>query len=347
MVRVNYPPGGNLRLQGETLRQPQTVRILQPPGGSSSISFSDDSEVKNGARSPNQRATSSPSGNAQQPNFDSAASTSSEDSSNQNGVKGKISDEPDLCNVVENVTSNGSENPVKNLQPDNESKEFPLPKELEERSSNIIEKSVSEREVEEEVKVSESFSEKQSEVVSEVSVTEASHISVSEESSETSKVEVSSVTENKTQEVISDSESVVKESSNTINVNESEDISLKEESNGVAKNHDLPPLHIPKNDSSSATTTTPSPSVSSPPVRPNEDAKNRVIGEQAEKPAPQQAPPRKIKDHMRSNIFMSDEDYFPTRSSRMNATINDPKKDVPAAGQRQRIPPGGFSTKLW
>ncbi|KAB7507352.1 Microtubule-associated protein Jupiter [Armadillidium nasatum] len=90
--------------------------------------------------------------------------------------------------------------------------------------------------------------------------------------------------------------------------------------------------------------------VTSPSMKPNQDTKERVIGDQTNgsfTPKSSQQP-RKIKDHMRSSIIMSDEDYTPTRTSRFNATINDtPPENLPSAGQRQRIPPGGFSSKLW
>lgn len=100
--------------------------------------------------------------------------------------------------------------------------------------------------------------------------------------------------------------------------------STAEEQTIVNTNKNSPEVaHVQQNGSNSAKTSSPesasldmttsSAATPAPPA-----TTDRMFGEAPSTTRQNPPPPRKIKDHMRSNIFISDEEYMPTRSSRMN-----------------------------
>lgn len=133
----------------------------------------------------------------------------------------------------------------------------------------------------------------------------------------------------------------------------------KEESNEQTPKVETNGMDTPQKDNVAATkenlSTTTNGSVnsgSSTPTHSKVDTQSRLFGEQQ----PREALGRKVRDHQRSNIFGTEEDV------RANGTSNgspraagNPVPDTPESKtpdqqqpqQKQRIPPGGFSTKLW
>ncbi|KAK8729734.1 hypothetical protein OTU49_008293 [Cherax quadricarinatus] len=83
------------------------------------------------------------------------------------------------------------------------------------------------------------------------------------------------------------------------------------------------------------------------------DTQSRLFGDD---PGNDTTPSRKVRDHQRSNIFSDEPVTKPSGSANgPRAAINPAARDSqetktpeqPQQKQRQRVPPGGFSTQLW
>ncbi|XP_066949544.1 jupiter microtubule associated homolog 1-like isoform X5 [Macrobrachium rosenbergii] len=83
------------------------------------------------------------------------------------------------------------------------------------------------------------------------------------------------------------------------------------------------------------------------------DTQSRLFGEE-----PQKMSSRRVRDHHRSNIFSDSDENVPSKSANPigNETpepktpeVKTPEQPQPQIQQqqRQRVPPGGFSSKLW
>ncbi|XP_063588448.1 uncharacterized protein LOC134765662 isoform X2 [Penaeus indicus] len=76
------------------------------------------------------------------------------------------------------------------------------------------------------------------------------------------------------------------------------------------------------------------------------DTQSRLFGEEP----PKEAQCRRVRDHQRSNIFGAEVNTNPNGTPNGSPRAETPETkttEQPQLQQKQRIPPGGFSTKLW
>lgn len=332
MVRVNHPPGGETKFDSENKREPQTVRVLKPPGGGSSISFGFDEKKTNEAETPDQQTpeASTPVSEPSTPEVKPETPKEEQVSTPPPPETPKHSDS--------NGMSNGSPDPVSSPKPESppQINSDVTPNKNNETVSSDNDKLCSNN-------TPESKDSHAGTVETLAETTSLKESATTETHAATDVSEVATATEIS----VGNSTTVVTNGTHDNTAESKENVSSASNGHKEGKKSPLPPLSIPQSESSSENSSGSPLTPCTPPVKSNEDTKGRVIGSAEEISVSQTPQTRKVKDHMRSNIFMSDEDYTPSRSSRMNATVHDSSQSTPAAGQRQRIPPGGFSTKLW